>query len=53
MDTWLHCLWACGEAEHHGEEHMVEQSCSPHGGQDAKEQAHFYNKDAPLKPTKL
>jgi hypothetical protein len=25
MDIWLHCLWAYGEAEHEGGEHMTEE----------------------------
>jgi hypothetical protein len=29
-------LWTCGGAEHHGWEHMVEQSYSLHGSQQAK-----------------
>jgi hypothetical protein len=34
--TWLHCFWACcGEAEHHGKKHVLEQSGSPHGRQEA------------------
>jgi hypothetical protein len=28
---------ACGKAEHHGSECMVEQICSPHVGCEAKE----------------
>jgi hypothetical protein len=29
-------LWACGDAEHHGGEGIVEQSCSRHGSWDAE-----------------
>jgi hypothetical protein len=28
---WLRCFGACVKAEHHGREHVVEQSSSPHG----------------------
>jgi hypothetical protein len=34
--TCLHCFWVHGEAEHHGGEHMVEQSSSPYGRQERK-----------------
>jgi hypothetical protein len=30
-------LWACGKAEHHGKELMVEQSCSHRGDREVKE----------------
>lgn len=33
---WLHCFGVCGRTEHHGGEHFVEWSCSPHCGQEAK-----------------
>jgi hypothetical protein len=29
-------LWACGEAEHHGRECVVEQNSSHHGSQEAE-----------------
>lgn len=29
-------IWACAEAEYHGREHVVKQSCSPHCSQEAK-----------------
>lgn len=35
MITLHYCYVAHGEEEHHGREDMVEQSCSPHGGQEA------------------
>jgi hypothetical protein len=37
MVPWPYCFWACGKAKHHGWEHTVEQSCLPHGGQEARE----------------
>jgi hypothetical protein len=36
MVVWLHCLWACGEAEHHDGEHRSEQIFSPCGSQGAE-----------------
>jgi hypothetical protein len=40
----------CVKAEHHGGEHMVEQSSSPHGGQAAtRESTHFYSEHLPRK----
>jgi hypothetical protein len=36
MVSWLHWFWACGEVEYYGGEHMVEQSCQPHGSWEAK-----------------
>jgi hypothetical protein len=36
MITWFHCFWACGEAERHGGECVVEQSYLPHGRWEAE-----------------
>jgi hypothetical protein len=33
--TWLCCFWACGKAEHHGRENVVEPICLP---QEAKKE---------------
>lgn len=35
--SWFCCFGACSGTGHHGEQHMVGQSCSPHGGQEAEE----------------
>jgi hypothetical protein len=38
MVSWLHCFWACDEAENQGKEHMVRQSGSSHKDQEAEGQ---------------
>lgn len=33
MVAWLHCFWTVG---HHGRDHVMEHSCSPHGDWEAE-----------------
>jgi hypothetical protein len=32
----VHCFWAGSEVGHHGDEGIVELSCSPQGGQETE-----------------
>jgi hypothetical protein len=45
MATGFCCFWASGEAEHHGGEHVVDESRSLHGRQEAER---VQGKDVPF-----
>jgi hypothetical protein len=38
MVTWLHCLWACGKAEHHGRENVHGGTKLLHGARKQREE---------------
>lgn len=42
MIHWPCSFGACGKAVHHGGEHVVEQSCSPHGWEVKEEEGFHY-----------
>jgi hypothetical protein len=51
MVTWLHYFWAVARQNYHGGEHMAEQCCLLHGGQETERDRKGPGQDLPFKGT--